>query len=270
MQQDEYVSSKDGMRILGVDSGKFFYYVQSGQISKEPNGRKRNNRYSIADINRVKEKLSKKQYKNKVSQSQHGYVDWIADINDVLTSLKLDYTVYKEDVELADLSYYTERVKRNPHVALAVYDSPKKETMYAYISLLPVAEQIILEVLSGKKQETDIRTEDIETYDRAGAFTLLAESVVVHPDYQNVLNTLLHHLLEYWYDQYPERYISKIYAQAASNKGDILIQKLYFAPLYHLSKNAYMLDLERPGASRFVRHFQERLKEKGWQLPEAI
>jgi len=156
----EYVPSSVGEKILGVDTGKFFYYVQSGQIAREPGSPKRNARYSVADILKVKEKRASRQRNKKTI---HGMIDWIG-VDDVLTSLQLDYRVYGSDVFLADLPYYAERVVRNPHVALAVFDSPRRERILAYLSLLPLPEPVILEVLRGEKHETRIRTEEIETY----------------------------------------------------------------------------------------------------------
>lgn len=254
----EYVTSPEGAELLG-DEGKFFYYVQSGQIAKKPGSNKRDTRYSVADILKIKQKLAQKQQAKK---STHGYVDWITGVDDVLTSLKLDYKVYGQETLLADLSYYAERVKRNPHVALAVFDSLKRERILAYISLLPLPETTILEVLQGKRHETEIRTEEVETYEREGAYTLLAESVVTDPEHPEQLNTLLKHLMEYWCEQYPDRYITKIYAQAESKMGDILIQKLFFAPLEDLAPNAYVLNLTRPGASRIIKQFQQCIEEK--------
>jgi len=242
-----------GETILGVDSGKFFYYVQSGQITREPGSPKRNARYSVADILKVKEKRASRR-RNK--ETLHGVIDWIG-VDDVLTSLKLDYRVYGSEVFLADLPSCAERVVRNPHVALAVFDSPKRERILAYISLLPLPEPVIFELLRGARHETKIRTEEVETYERKGGYTLLAESVVIDPDHSEQLNTLLNHLMAYWCEQYPDRYITKIYAQAESRQGDILIQKLFFAPREDLAPNAYVLNLMRPGASRFVRRFQE-------------
>ncbi len=127
---------------------------------------------------------------------------------------------------------------------------------------MPLPEPVILEVLRGEKHETRIRTEEIETYERKGGYTLLAESVVADPEHPEQLNTLLKHLAEYWCEQYPDRYITKIYAQAESRRGDILIQKVFFAPREDLAPNAYVLNLSRPGASRFVRHFQQCIEEK--------
>lgn len=257
-QSQQYVSSREAEKLLGVETGQFFYYVQSGQIAKEPGSKKRGARYSVSDILKVKEKLARKQQKRK---TLHGFVDWIG-VDDVLTSLQLDYRVYGPEVFLADLQYYAERVVKNPHVALAVFDSPKRERILAYISLLPLSEPVILEILRGERPETGIRTEEVETYERKGAYTLLAESVVVDPDHSEQLNTLLNHLTAYWCEQYPDRYITKIYAQAESRRGDILIQKLFFAPREDLAPNAHVLNLLRPGASRFVRRFQQCIEEK--------
>ncbi len=257
--QTQYVSSSEGEKLLGVDTGRFFYYVQSGQIAREPGDKKRNARYSVEDILKVKQKLANKQRRN--NKSVHGYVDWIG-VDDVLTSLQLDYRVYGSEVFLADLPYYAERVKKNPHVALAVYDSPKRERILAYVSLLPLPEEVILEILRGDRHETKISVDEIETYERKGGYTLLAESVVTDPDHPEQLNTLLNHLLEYWCEQYPDRYISKIYAQAESNEGDILIQKLYLAPREDLAPNAFVLNMSRPAASRFIRQFQKCIEDK--------
>jgi len=258
-QEEEYVASHVGEEILGVDTGRFFYYVQSGQIAKEPGSPKRNARYSVADILKVKEKLANKK---RIKKPTDSIVDWIVGIEDVLTSLKLDYRVYGSEMFLGDLPYYAERVIKNPHVALAVFDSPKRERILAYISLLPLPEPVILEILSGQRHETKILNEEIETYERKGGYTLLAESVVTDPDHPEQLNTLLKHLAEYWCEQYPDRYVTKIYAQSESERGDILIQKLFLAPREDLAPNAYVLNMKRPGASRFVRHFQECIANK--------
>jgi hypothetical protein len=265
---EPYITSAEGERLLGVNTGRFFYYVNSGQIAKEQGSKKRNARYSVEDILKVKEKLNHKQQKAK-KDAVHGYVDWITSVEDVLASLKLDYRVYGESTELGELPYYAERVKRNSHVALAVYDSEKRENILAYVSLLPLSEQVILEVLSGSRHETHINTEEVEDYLRPGAYVLLAESVVTDSAHPELLNTLLRHLVRFWCDQYPDRYISKIYAQAESKQGDMLISKLYMSPLYGLANNAYVLDLERPGASRFVRWYQDCIEQKRKSLESA-
>ena len=111
-------------------------------------------------------------------------------------------------------------------------------------------------------EPTSIRADEVETYERKGGYTLLAESVVVDPDHPEQLNTVLREVLSYWCRQYPERYIEKIYADAATEHGDLLARKLYFSPLYHVSDTAYVLDLRKPGISKAVRTFQECLSHQ--------
>lgn len=263
-QLQQYVTSQAGEKLLGLDSGRFFYYVQSGQIAREPGSVRRNARYSVSDIMKIKEKLSYKQYAGKTVQApqpSYGFVDWVG-VDDVLTSLQLDYRVYGSKVFLTNLSYYTQRVVRNPRIALAVYDSPKRERMLAYISLLPLPEPVIIEILRGERDDMRICIEEIETYERKGGYTLFTESIVLDHDYPEQLNTLLKHLAEYWCEQYPDRYITKIYAQANTRESNIFIKKLYFAPLENLAPNAHVLNMTRPGASRFVRHLQECIEAK--------
>src|SRR2546421_1116993 len=135
----------------------------------------------------------------------------------------------------------------------------------AYISLVPLPEHVILSILKGERPELSIHADEVETYERKGGYTLLAESVVVDPDYPEQLNTLLKEVLAFWCKQYPDRYIEKIYADAASESGDKLARKLYFSPLYNLSDTAYVLDLRKPGIAKAVRTFQECLREKETQ-----
>jgi len=86
--------------------------------------------------------------------------------------------------------------------------------------------------------------------------------VVTDPEHPEQLNTLLKYLTEYWCQLYPDRYITKIYAQAETREGDILIQKLFFSPREDLAPTAHMLNMMRPGASRFMRQFQQCIEEK--------
>lgn len=257
---EKYVPLDEAVKLLGTNQGRFFYYVDAGPIAKEPGSGKRNARYSVEDILRVKEKLA--QRKPKRSESAESWcVDWVGE-GTVLLALQLDYRLSGPDAFAADLAQYVDRFRRNPHYALAVYENAQRFRILAYIRLLPLQESTILDILSGKRQETDIKTREIETYDRKGEYTLFAEKVAVDPDYPGALNTLLNHLATYWCDHYPERTLSKIYAQAESEQGDILIQKLFFAPLEHLAPNAYVLNLKRPGASRFIRRYQACIQEK--------
>lgn len=265
---EELLTSSEARELLGAMSPSSFKELVDNQKIRKivPSGKKQG-KYVRTDVEKMaKEMLPLLEERRaararKAKGTSQPFVDWIG-TDDVITSLQLDYRVYGPDVFLADLPYYAARITKNPHVALAVFDTPERKRILAYISLLPLPEETILEIMRGERHETKIGTEEIESYNRKGGYTLLAESVVTDPDHPEQLNILLRHLMQYWCEQYPDRHISKIYAQAESSKGDILIQKLFLAPLEDLAPNAYVLNLSRPGASRFIRQFQMCIDQK--------
>ena len=80
-------------------------------------------------------------------------------------------------------------------------------------------------------------------------------------------------IANYWLEQYPERRIKRIYAQAVSNQGRIMAQKLYLGPIYILQnqemiriEDAYVLDLDNIAASRIIRDFQEKIAARAKPL----
>lgn len=250
---EKYIPSIEGEKILGVKRNLFFYYVNSGQIKKQER-KGEPDLYSENDILKVKEKRNKRK-KKLIAET-----DW-QKISDLPAILKLDFKVYEEKI-VGDLSLYISWEKQNPKITLLSFEKGNRENVLAYISLVPLPEELIISVLKGEREEVSIKPEEIETYEREGGFTLLAESAVVHPEHPEQLSNVLREVLNFWCSQYPKRYIDKIYAQAATEAGDILIRKLYFSPLYNLSDNAYVLDLKKPGISQLVRTFQENLKAK--------
>jgi hypothetical protein len=187
-------------------------------------------------------------------------VDW-QKISDLPAILKLDLKVYQENI-VGDIGLYISWERKNPNITLLSFESNNRENVLAYISLVPLPEQVILSILKGERPELSISADEVETYERKGKYTLLAESVVIDPDHPEQLNNVLREVLNYWCKQYPDRYIEKIYADAATEHGEMLARKLYFSPLYCISDRAYVLDLRKPGISKVIRNFQECLKQR--------
>ncbi len=252
-KQVEYVTSREGANLLKMDRHRFFYYVDSRNIKVQEGETARKNLYNYEDIMRVRQELG-------INDIRPTVIDWVGPV-DVTSTVALDFQVYHETI-VGDLNLYVSWVKQNGRISLAAFDAHDRKIVLAYIALLPLPETVIHEILQGKRNEQDIKPEEIETYEREGSYTLLAESAVTHPDYPEKLGEVIRGLFDYWCSQYPQRTIEKIYAQSASAKGDVLIQKLYFAARYDLAENAFMLDLRRPGASRLVKTYQQCLKEE--------
>ncbi|MBV9688081.1 MAG: hypothetical protein JO202_00050 [Ktedonobacteraceae bacterium] len=255
----EWIKSSEGQKLLKMDKGKFFYYAKAKSIRVKEGESERKSLYSLADIMRVKEELG-------IDDSPQTVIDWVKP-SDVPATVALDFLVYQEAV-IADINHYLSWVRKNPYISLAAFDTTDRRTALAYVAMLPLSESVIMKVLKGERSEMDIQADEIEEYNRPGAYTLLVESAVAHPEHPEQLGKVLRSLLTFWCEHYPERHIDKIYAQSVSPEGDILIQKLYFAARYDIAETAFMLDLRRPGASTFIRTFQQCLRAKEKQLQD--
>jgi hypothetical protein len=260
-------SSSEARSILNASTSTFKRLVDSGKIRKVTPPNRKQGMYVKEDVDKLAEALKPfsggARYRGKQGSAKKEpstAVDW-QKISDLPAILKLDLKVYHENI-VGDIGLYISWERKNPQITLLSFESSDREHVLAYISLVPLPEEIILSILKGERAELSIRPEEIETYERKGGYTLLAESVVVDPDYPEQLNHVLREVLNFWCRQYPDRYIEKIYADAATEHGDMLARKLYFSPLYHISDTAYVLDLRKPGILKIVRNFQECIKSK--------
>src|SRR5260370_28492405 len=256
--QDEFVPWSKGAELLGMKRTTFFHYVRTGQIRSEPGRRPREGSYSPEDSYKVKERREqgkpRKPYKKKLAPV---FVDWLQP-SDIPAGLKLDYLLYHENINLAEAAVYQAWRRNNNLLTVGAFSKDRSECL-AYLQLVPLQEQTILDILSGKREENSIKPEEVLPYDNPGAYTLLGVSAVCHPKRPDLLFRLLDKIMDFWTEQYPERYITKVYAQAVSESGDMLIQHLFMAPRPDLAPHSYELNLPGPAASRIVRRFQEKL-----------
>ena len=129
-------------------------------------------------------------------------------------------------------------------------------------------EQIAIDILSNKRSESDLQPDEIRNYDESGPYIILAIDAVALPEYPYLLNAILRKWMEFLVEQYPDRYIKRIYTQAMSESGYRMVQHFFMSPRFDLATNAFMLDMAYPSASRIVRNLQERLKEKAPLPPD--
>ena len=158
-------------------------------------------------------------------------------------------------------AYISPGRRKNPNITLLAFEANNRGNVLAYLSLVPLPENIILSILKGEREETSISADEIETYERKGGYTLLAESAVTHPDHPEQLNHVLREALRYWCDQYPDRYIEKIYAQAATIAEISLSEDCFFLPCTIFQK-CLCARLEKPGIAKPVKIFQECIQHK--------
>ncbi len=260
----KYVTWSEGASILGVGRSSFFYLVESGKISVEPGRGPRDGRYSLEDIQRVAEERATGHHRKASHRRVRPapvFIDWLSP-DDIPAILRLDKIVYDE-MFLAEMERYRQWSEKNGQLAIAAFDAKsKRQTMLAYMACLPLDESVILQIMRGEREEISITQDEIQSYERPGPYTLLANSAVVHPEHPYLLRRVLQGMIDAWVEHFPEQYVSRVYAQSVSERGDLLISNFFMQPRYDLADNAYMIDLTRPARAKMFRWFQEALQAK--------
>jgi hypothetical protein len=264
-EADVYVSFSRALELFKpLDKNAFNYRVRKKEIAtKEDESGK--TVYGVQSVVAMRNALLKRA--SRKDKQPEVITDWLYP-TDIPASLALDQIVYHE-MYLAEAEVYMAWRRKNPYISMAAFDAADRRTCYAYIGLIPLPESVILDVLTGKKDEKEITPDEILTYDQPGEYTVLANSAVVHPDYPELISKVIEAIGDFWLKQYPEKRIKRIYAQTVSEEGRMMAQKLYLGPLYVLQnqelvkiEDAYVLDLDDVAASRIIRRFQEKLRAK--------
>lgn len=250
-----------------LSKNTFNYRVKAGDIKTEVDEYGRI--YELGSLLRMRDALIEEQFKENTKRRiiPDVILDWVQP-EDVPSGLALDQIVYHE-MFLASAEVYMAWRRKNPKISMGAFDAKDRRIRYGYIGLIPLPEPVIFDVLSGKKDEKEITPDEILTYDEPGEYTLLANSAVIHPDYPELASVIIHALMKFWIEQYPDRRIKRIYAQTVSEQGRVLVKKLYLGPLYIMGddgitriKDAYVLDMQEEAISKVIRRFQERLRVK--------
>lgn len=268
----EYVLIAEAAQILGEKEARIFYYADRGDIGIEPGYEgQRVRRYKVADILAVKQRRQEKRRRAAAKKKKPDpvIIDWIYD-QDLPAGIRLAQLAYDtQTVDLAEQAIYQGWRKNNQHLTLAAFSQDRSEC-YASIQLVPlISEQIALDVLSNRRTENSILPDEIRSYNEPGPYVLLGTSAICLRSHRELLFRLLLRYMRYWEEQYPGRYITKIYAQAMSDSGYRLAQHLFMSPRNDLDYRAYELDLARPSAARIIREFKQRLEQIA-PLPPAL
>jgi len=248
---------------LDVSEGMIYKWVAAGRLKRYGPETRKQKFYLLEELDQIlKEELTG----SRRPKPAPVLIDWLRP-NDIPAALKLDQIVYNE-VYLAEASVYQAWRVKNLHISIAAFDKQDRNICLAYASLVPVPEQVAVDVIAGKRTDNSITVDEVEKYDHPGAYTLLGVSAVSHPDRPDLLFQIIKGHMQFWLEMYPEKYIRKIYAQAVSDDGERLAQHFFMSPRYDLAYNAFELDLARPGASKAIRNYQQRLREKAPLPPD--
>ncbi|HEU5377542.1 MAG TPA: hypothetical protein VFV38_19135 [Ktedonobacteraceae bacterium] len=260
MNDNNWILLREALELAQMKPGTFSYHVRAGRVKTQEGVGPRDHRYYVPDILQLKDQR-RARGKHFEKEEENLFIDWIK-TSDVPSGLKLAQTLYDDDVDLADVIRYQAWRKYNPNISMGAF-SLDRATCYAALMLVPLDESLIISVLSGKRLESSIEDKEIKRYDQPGNYTLLAASALCLPERPILLYRVMAKFMDFFVEMYPEKYISRIYAQTISDSGFMLVQHTFMTPRYDLADNAYMLDMARPSASKIIRRFQARLDMKG-------
>jgi hypothetical protein len=255
-----YTASQARGKLGNMATSTFHRLVLAGRIRKVTPPDKKQGLYVREDVDALAHQLEAEAAARGAERSPgsqdppKALVDWMLP-SDLPSILALDILVYDEQL-IGSIPLYHAWWKKNPKTTVLAFDATDRRKVLAQACLLPLPEPVILSILRGERHEKSIAGDEVETYDRPGEYVLYAESVITHPDYRQYLGAVMQKFADFWCDLAPDRTIRRIYAQAVSTDGRLLVQKLYFGPLYDLGENAFVLDLRYPNPSRFVQRFQ--------------
>jgi hypothetical protein len=248
------------------DENAFNYRVRAGDIKSQED--EKGKIYELQSIVHLRDILieEEKQEKEK-KQKLEVQIDW-SNAYDVPAGLKLAQQLYGPDIDIATVGIYQAWRKNNNQISMGVFSLDRAECLAA-IQVIPLPEEVILDILSKARKESSIQPDEIRSYNDPGPYNLLVTNAVVLPERPLLLFQLLDRYMEFWVEQYPERYIKRVYAQAASERGIHLIQHFFMAPRLDLAYDAYMIDMAVPSASKVIRRFKQKLERKA-QLPKEL
>lgn len=266
--KDEMMTSEQGLKLyaeVGLTENTFYRNAREGKIRKYlPEGRQRDALYSAEDIRRIVEFYRKKRKGRieaiRTKKDEQAVTDWVQ-AGDLPYLLALDYQVFGVD-EAVDLSITHTWWKKNPYMCRILYNANNRKDIWGYVTMIPMKEETIFKLLRREMHERDIRTDHILTYEENKAYTVYVNAVVIKPEHQKFLRTLINSLLNYWCERYPSIKITKIYAYAESDEGWSLIKHLFFAPRYDIGERAFELDPFQVNPSKLIKAYQDCLKER--------
>lgn len=272
MINEELVDSKQAVKLYeeaGITGNTFYRHAREGKIRKFlPEGRQRDAYYSLEDIRKIVE-FQRLKRKNRVEtirnkKEAQGRTDWVQ-AGDLPSLLALDYEMFGID-EAVDLTITYTWWKKNPYMCRVIYNAEDRKDIWGYVTMIPMKEETIFKLLQREMHERDIRTDHILIYEANKSYMVYANAIVIKPDHQSAIRTLINSVLNFWCEQYPKIRIKKLYAYAESDEGWSLIKHLFFAPRYDIGERAFELDPLQMNPSKLIKAYQDCLKEREQEI----
>lgn len=263
MQSKELLTSVEAIALFekaGLSEATFYRKVRDEKVIDKilPKGRTRGARYPKEQVEKVIQIEGNLPPEKKEEPAAE--TDWIQ-TNDLPYILAYDLEMYGIE-NTVDISITHAWWKKNPYMCRVLFDKKDRRNIWGGITIIPMQEEKIFQLLRGEIEERDITPDDILTYEPGKEYYGYIASATVKPERRNHFRKLLRNMLAYWCEQYPNIRFKKLYAYASSSEGWDLVSHLFFAPRYDIGENAFELDPYRRNPSKIITEFQDCIRNK--------
>ena len=278
MSQEKFVSSREGATLLEIDRQSFFYYAESRNVQRREvnDGGKERYEYSYDDLLGIKDEIQERRANKKHKYGDKTAKNNVKGITDWGVREDLPY-IYALDCDTYGIEYSVPASRtlqwwqKNQAAIRVLFNSENRKDIWGCLTLLPMEEEIIFDLLRGDMSEQEIEAKHILAYEPGQAYSCYIASCVVRSDKMKFFNQLFNSITDYWCD-HPEIHICKLYGfvlgvstdalKTEENDGLRMVKKLYFSPRYDLGNNAWELDLDRYNPSIAIQRFQACIRKK--------
>lgn len=191
---------------------------------------------------------------------------------DFVTMYKIDCLVLREDlIAQPDITYAWYQYNNYTHIAIR---STVTKKVIGYFTVLPVTDQLYMDIQSGYFKDNDLSTDNLRKYDVPDFYKLYIACVCIHPDYQNTsaFNKLYNALLQMMMDLAVEReiYVTNIITEASTLQGEKFCKILGLKRLLNTQINTMIYgatllppswQLRSSFGSKLMRFYKEKYEE---------
>ncbi len=191
---DTYTAAEAIARLekAGHSASTFYRWVREGLISKAlPAGRVRGALYprrQIEELIRQGGGVSAQNADEDGPTASEGVTDWIQP-GDLPYVLALDYELYGPE-NYVDISITRSWWEKNPRMCRILFDGVDRRYIWGALTIIPMAEETIYQLLRGDISERDIRPEQIMTYEAGRRYYGYVASAAVRPERRQHFRTL--------------------------------------------------------------------------------
>jgi hypothetical protein len=205
MRRKDLITSREAVKLFvdaNLSEATFRRRVREKVIKPElEEGRERGALYPRDQVLAAISRSRGKKVLRQKAQGSSGATDWVQ-ASDLPYLLALDYEMYGIE-NTVDISITHAWWIKNPYICRILFDKKDRHSIWGAITVMPMEEATIFNLLNGTMQEKQITADDILEYKDGGKYYAYVPSAVIKPEHRQSFTLLIGSILDFWCEQYP-------------------------------------------------------------------